>query len=161
MKIELWYRKIVRHFSDEKIRNDLVLPDVAYMFIYSSFSVFVTWCFLIWSFSVIIYMIVSFFGYCYVITFFGTLSQEIVIHFFSESFVQKATQQSDGSCNYTIDTRLFCKLSEKQFPYYGKHIWKKIVCKQYCIAQHDDRVCFLFNCRYHSTLLRDLDDLIE
>ena len=36
---------------------------------------------------------------------------------------------------------------------------KYILSKEYCIARHDDKMCFLPNCRYHIILLANIKDL--
>ena len=38
---------------------------------------------------------------------------------------------------------------------------KEIVCKEYCIARHDDKMCFLPNCRYHIILIGNLKELLQ
>ena len=38
---------------------------------------------------------------------------------------------------------------------------KFIVSKEYCIARHDDKVCFLPNCRYHNILIDNIKDLLQ
>ena len=38
---------------------------------------------------------------------------------------------------------------------------KYIVSKEYCIARHDDKVCFLTNCRYHINLIGKIKDLLQ
>ena len=57
--------------------------------------------------------ILSFSGHCHVaspymepLSFFGRLVQEVIVSCFLDSFVQKTTQQSDGSCNATSDSQL-------------------------------------------------------
>ena len=40
------------------------------------------------------------------------------------------------------------------------HTYEKyIVSKEYCIARHDDKMCFLTNCRYHFILIGDIEEL--
>ena len=36
-----------------------------------------------------------------------------------------------------------------------------IVCKEYCIARHDDKMCFLPNCRYHTILIGNIKELLQ
>ena len=36
-----------------------------------------------------------------------------------------------------------------------------IVSKEYCIAGHDDKMCFLPNCRYHIILLGNIKELLQ
>ena len=38
---------------------------------------------------------------------------------------------------------------------------KCIVSKEYCIARHDDKLCFLPNCKYHILLIGDIEDLLQ
>ena len=38
---------------------------------------------------------------------------------------------------------------------------KYIVSKEYCIALHDDKMCFLPNCRYHKNLIGNLKELLQ
>ena len=51
---------------------------------------------------------------------------------------------------------------KKQSFYFCKHMWKKNnVCKEYSVAQHDDKLRFVNNCRYHIILIRDIDELLR
>ena len=36
-----------------------------------------------------------------------------------------------------------------------------IVCKDYCIAHHDDKTCFLLACKYHIILLGNVQELLK
>ena len=38
---------------------------------------------------------------------------------------------------------------------------KFIVSKEYCIARHDDKMCFVSNCRYHIILLGNIKELLQ
>ena len=38
---------------------------------------------------------------------------------------------------------------------------KYIVCKDYCIARHDDKTCFLPACKYHIILLGEIEELLH
>ena len=38
---------------------------------------------------------------------------------------------------------------------------KYIVCKDYCIAHHDDKTCFLSACKYHIILLGNVEELLK
>ena len=38
---------------------------------------------------------------------------------------------------------------------------KFIVSKEYCIAGHDDKLCFLPNCRYHNILIGNIKELLQ
>ena len=61
--------------------------------------------------------ILSFFGYrqeatfpyMETLSFFGRFVQKVIVSCFSASFVQKTTEQSDGSCNVKSDSHLLYK----------------------------------------------------
>ena len=38
---------------------------------------------------------------------------------------------------------------------------ENIVSEQYCIARHDDKMCFLPNCRYHIILIGNIKNLLQ
>ena len=38
---------------------------------------------------------------------------------------------------------------------------KYIVSKEYCIARHDDKMCFLPNCRYQTILIGYIKELLK
>ena len=39
--------------------------------------------------------------------------------------------------------------------------YEKFVSKEYCIALHDDKMCFLPNCRYHIFVLGNIKELLK
>ena len=77
----------------------------------------------------------SFFANCHVpfpdielLSIFGRFVQKIVLFSFADSFVQKTTQQPDGSCNVTSVSQLLFKVFKKQ-PFFCKDI-RKLFCEQ-------------------------------
>ena len=38
---------------------------------------------------------------------------------------------------------------------------KYIASKEYCFARHDDKLCFLLNCRYHIILIGNIKELLQ
>ena len=56
------------------------------------------------------------------LSFFGRLVQKQLLSCFSDSFVQKTTEQSDGSCNVTSDSQLLYNFAKKQPLHFRKHI---------------------------------------
>ena len=115
----------------------------------------------------------SFFGHCHVtfrymepFSFFGRLLQKVIVSHFSYSFVQKTTQSkgasADGSCNVTSDSQLFYTNYSKNSLFVSSNTYQKyIVCKEYCIARHVDKMCFLPNCRYHINLIGNIKELLQ
>ena len=72
--------------------------------------------------------VLSFFGHCQVrfpymepLSFVGRFVQKVRVSCFSDSFVQKTTQQSNGSCNVTSISQLLYKLFKKQPLCFCKH----------------------------------------
>ena len=56
----------------------------------------------------------------------------------------------------------FCKkFSEKIVNISANTYEKYIVCKDYCIAHHDDKTCFLPTCKYHKILLGNVEELLK
>ena len=72
--------------------------------------------------------ILSLFSHCHMtfpyvkpLFFSGRFVQKIIVSCFSDSFDQKTTQQSDGSCNVTNDSQHVYKLFKQQCLFSGKH----------------------------------------
>ena len=55
----------------------------------------------------------------------------------------------------------YTKLSEKSLFISVITYEKYIVCKDYCIAHHDDKTCFLPACKYHILLLGNVEELLK
>ena len=98
----------------------------------------------------------SVFRHCQVIIIFCRSVRKNKTLCFPVSFVQKKIQPPDGCCSYKwkpVFTQFFFK---KQFFFFLKTHKKKIVRKKYCIAHHDEKICFLPNCRFHIVLKGDI-----
>ena len=55
----------------------------------------------------------------------------------------------------------YTKLSEKSLFISVNTYEKYIVCKDYCIAHHDEKTCFLPSCKYHILLLGNVEELLK
>ena len=55
----------------------------------------------------------------------------------------------------------YTKLSEKSLFISANTYEKYIVCKDYCVAQHDDETCFLPSCKDHILLLGNVEELLK
>ena len=55
----------------------------------------------------------------------------------------------------------YTKYSKNSLFIYANTYEKFIVSKEYCIAGHDDKMCFLPNCRYHSILISNIKELLQ
>ena len=99
------------------------------------------------------------------LSFFGGFVQKVIVSCFSDSFAQITTQQkgasADGRCNVISDSQILYKLFKKQ-PLFSANTYEKyIVSKEYCIARHDDKMCFLPNCRYNNILIGNINELLQ
>ena len=55
----------------------------------------------------------------------------------------------------------YAKISEKSLFFSANTYEKYIVCKDYCIADHDEKTCFLPACKYHIVLLGNVQELLK
>ena len=55
----------------------------------------------------------------------------------------------------------YAKISEKSLFISATTFEKYIVCKDYCIAHHDDKTCFLPASKYHIILLGNVEELLK
>ena len=55
----------------------------------------------------------------------------------------------------------YAKISEKSLFISATTFEKYIVCKDYSIAYHDDKTCLLPACKYHTTLLGNVEELLK
>ena len=127
--------------------------------------------------------ILSFFGHCHVtfpfmepLSSFGRFVQKVKLSYFSDSFVQKTTQQKgasaegsgrrtarrqDGSCNVLSDSSFYTNYSKNSLFISANTYEKYIVSKEDCFARHDEKMCFLPNCRYHNILIGNIKELLQ
>ena len=57
--------------------------------------------------------------------------------------------------------RFYTKFSKKSLFISAKTYKKFFVCKDYCIAHHDDKTCLLPACKYHIILLGEIEELLH
>ena len=56
----------------------------------------------------------------------------------------------------------FYTIYSKTSPYISANTYEKYnVSKKYCIARHDDKMCFLTNCRSHNILIGNIKELLR
>ena len=65
----------------------------------------------------------------------------------------------DGSHYATNNPQLLQKKFRKNLFISANTYEKYIVCKDYCNAQHDNKMCFLLSCKYHILLLGNIEEL--
>ena len=55
----------------------------------------------------------------------------------------------------------YTKISEKCF-FISTNTYKNyVVCNDYCVAFHNDKTCFVSNCKFHIILLGNVDELLK
>ena len=80
---------------------------------------------------------------------------------FSDSFCHFLSQNSDGSHYVTNNPQLLRKNFRKSLFTSATTYEKYIVCKDYCIAHHNEKTCFLPTCKYHIVLLGNVLELLK
>ena len=108
------------------------------------------------------------------LSFFGRFVQKVKVSYFSDSFVQKTTQQKGVSVEGSLRTgdkiaAVMLQVIPSFYTNYSKNglfntantYDNYIVSKEYCIARHDDKMCFLPNCRYHFILIGNIKELLQ
>ena len=56
----------------------------------------------------------------------------------------------------------FCTNYSKNIPFISANTYEKYTAiKEYCIARHDDKMCFLPNCRYHIFLIGNIKEVLQ
>ena len=71
------------------------------------------------------------------------------------------SQKSDGSHYVTNNPQLLRKKFKKSIFISATTFKKYIVCKDYCIAHHDDKTCFLPACKYYIVLIGNVEELLK
>ena len=107
------------------------------------------------------------------LSFFGRFVQKVLLSCFSDSFVQKTTQQKElqwkgASADGKMAAVMLQVIPSFDTNYSKNSLFisantfeKHIVSKKYCIARHDDKVCFLPICRHHIILIGNIIELIQ
>ena len=102
------------------------------------------------------------------LSFFGRFVQKVKVSCFSDSFVQKTTQQKGTSADgkmaavmLQVIPSFYTNYSKNRLFISANTYEKFIVSKEYCIARHDDKMCFLPNCRYHIILIGNIKELLQ
>ena len=83
---------------------------------------------------------------------------------FSDSFCQFSSQQKWASVvgsHYFTSNGSNAKNSENVCVFSANTYEKNIVCKDYCIAHHNDKTCSLPACNYHIILLGEIEEMLQ
>ena len=101
------------------------------------------------------------FPYTELLSFLVTFVQKVIVSCFSDSFVQKTTQYSDGRHYVTNNPQLLRKIFRKGLFISATTYEKYIVCKDYCIAHQNEKTCILPAGKYHIELLGNVQELLK
>ena len=87
---------------------------------------------------------------------------------FSDSFCHFLSQDKGASADGKMAAIMlqsipsfYTKNSEKNLFISASTYEKYSVCKDYCVAHHDDKTCFLSSCKYHILLLGNIEELLK
>ena len=80
---------------------------------------------------------------------------------FSDSFVTSYRKIQMAAIMLQLIPSFYAKISEKNLLISTNTYEKYIVCKDYCIAHHNDRTCFLPSCKYHILLHGNVEELLK
>ena len=148
------------YFSEWKLKNDFELHFVTYIRI--SFD----HCHVTFPYKEIF----SFFGHCQVtflymepLSFFGRIVQKYLvfqIHLFRKRRNRKELQRMAAVMLQVIPS-FYTSYSKNSLFISANTYEKYILSKEYCIAGHDDKMCFLPNCRYHIILIGNIRELLQ
>ena len=108
------------------------------------------------------------------LSFFGRFVQVLIVSCLSDSSVQKTTEQKGASVEVSLRTEgkmaaVMLQVIHSFYTIYSKNSLlisantyeNFFVSKEYCIARHDDKMCFLPNCRYHIILIGNTKELLQ
>ena len=80
---------------------------------------------------------------------------------FSDSFVTSYRKIQMAAIMLQSIPSFYAKISEKSLFISANTYEKVIVCKNYCIAHHNEKTCFLPACKYHIVLLGNIQELLK
>ena len=94
-------------------------------------------------------------------SFFDRFLQKVIVSCFSDSFLQKTTQNQMAAVMIQVIPSFYTNYS-KNSPFISANTYEKDnVSNEYCIARHEDKMCFLPNCRYHFILIGNIKELLQ
>ena len=145
-------------FCERKLKNDFELHFVTYIRI--SFG----HCHVIFPYKEIL----SFFGPCHVtfpytepLSFFGRFVQKKYYLVFQIHLFRKQRNIQVAAVLLQVIPSFYTEYL-KNSPFISANTYEKlIVSKEYCIARHDDKMCFLPKCRYHIILIGTFKDMLQ
>ena len=116
--------------------------------------------------------ILFFFGHCHLtfpymepLYFFSRFVQKVKVSFFQIHLFRKRRNRNDiqrmSAVMLQVSPSFYTNNSKKSLFVSANTDEKYIVCKEHCIARHDDKMCFLPNCRCHIILIGKIKELLQ
>ena len=103
--------------------------------------------------------VTSLFGHCHATStymeplFFGRFEQKVKYLVFQIHSFRKGLNNQIAAVMLQAISSLYTNCSRNSLFTSANTFKKYIVSNEYCIARHDDKMCFLPNCRYHNALI--------
>ena len=95
------------------------------------------------------------------LSFFGRFVQKRIVSCFSDAFVQRQRNNQMAALMLQLIPSFYTNYSENSLLFSANRYEKYIVSKEYCIARHDDKMCFQPNCRAYFILIGNIKDLLK
>ena len=112
--------------------------------------------------------ILPFFSHCHVtflymepLSIFGSFVQKVIVSCFPDAFNQKRRNNQTAVVMLQVNPSFYTNYSKISHSTSPNTYEKYIVSKEFCIARHDDKMCFLHNCRYHILLIGIIKGLLQ
>ena len=109
------------------------------------FLVIVTWHFHIWKFFLL----------------FNGFVEKVIVSWFQIQLFRKRRNNQMAAVMLEAIPSLYTNYSKSSLFISANAYENNIVSKEYCIARHDDKLCFLPNCRYHIILTGNIKDSLQ
>ena len=110
----------------------------------------------------------SFFSHCHMtfsytetLSFFGRFVQKVIISRFSSFFFRKRRNNQKAAPRLQMILIFQTNYSKKTLFVSANASEKNFMSKEYCIALHGDKMCFLPNRSYHILLMGNIKELLQ
>ena len=95
------------------------------------------------------------------LSFFGNFMEKVKVSFFQIHLFRKRRNNQMAAVMLQVIPSFYTNYSKHSLIFSANPYQKYIVSKEYCIACHDDKMCFLPNCSYHFVLIGNIKELLQ
>ena len=128
---------------------------------YASLLVIVTWLFHIRRFFPFLGIVMWHFHIWNPFPFFGRLVQKVVYLVFHIDLFRKRRNSQMTAVILQVSPSFYENYSKNSLFNSANTYEKFIVCKEYCSAHYDNKICFPLNCRYYIILIGNIKDFLQ